>query len=68
MGLDAAWALEWLAAIRRPFHALAEHNLDAIVCFDNQHADVFCLTQRDYSMKFVNSVCVHRLIIINNKS
>lgn len=35
MGLDAAWALEWLAAIRRHFHARAEHNLDAIVCFDN---------------------------------
>lgn len=43
MGLDAACALEWLAAIRRPFHTLAEHNLDAIVCFDNQHADLFAL-------------------------
>lgn len=50
---------------RTPF--LVEHNLDAIVCFDNQHANVFGVTQRDYSIQFVN-VQVRRLIIINDDS
>jgi hypothetical protein len=49
MGLDAAWALEWLAAIGR-LCALAEHNLDAIVCFDNQHANAL-----NYATRLLNA-------------